>query len=103
MRYSKTPLPTPFTFEKLPCPSRYSAVLTLAAAVASSSSNHRRNGERPDGSRYSATRISDIGMVTYRLLLVKLLIGGERPPFPPSSNTGGKYLSACLVHRFASS
>src|SRR6185503_12377682 len=58
MRYSNTPAPTPFTFEKFPCPSRYSAVVTLAAAVTSSSSNQRRNGERPEGSRYSATRIS---------------------------------------------
>jgi hypothetical protein len=53
MRYSKNPAPTPFTLEKSPCSIRASAIVTLAAAVASRSSNQRPNGLRPTLSRYS--------------------------------------------------
>jgi hypothetical protein len=37
---SKTPEPTPLTFEKFPCSIRASAIVTLAAATASSPSSH---------------------------------------------------------------
>src|SRR5688572_10600843 len=67
MRYSNTPPPTPSTFEKLPCPSLYSAVVTLAAASALSSSNHLVKGDRPAASRYTTTRTSAMVMVTYML------------------------------------
>src|SRR5262249_38208671 len=55
MRYSNTPTPTPLTFEKFPSSSRRIAVVTFAAAVASSLRNHAANGLEPARSRYSRT------------------------------------------------
>jgi hypothetical protein len=47
IRYSGTPSPTPFAFEVLPCSSRTSATVTLAAATASRSENQLPNGLSP--------------------------------------------------------
>ena len=62
---SKTPAPTPLTFEKLPSSNRRIAVVTFAAAVASSARNHSANGFEPSRARNS--RMINIAMVTHEL------------------------------------
>jgi hypothetical protein len=66
--HSKTPAPTSFTLEKFPSSSRRTAVVTLAAAAASSPSNHFANGLEP--SRFRNSR-AVIATVTHTLPLSK--------------------------------
>ena len=51
IRYSNTPSPTPFAFDRLPCSSRAIATVTFARAAGSSAANQASKGLRPSGAR----------------------------------------------------
>lgn len=58
-RNSSTPSRTPFTFDRVPCAMRVSAVVTRAAAVSSKPSNHRVLGQVPGSRTFAELRRRD--------------------------------------------
>jgi len=66
--YSKTPGPTPRTFEKFPAAMRVNAVAILAAAAALTLSNHCAYGLRPRESRYSRTSTERYGNINVTIV-----------------------------------
>src|SRR5579863_3524950 len=74
MRYSYTPAPIPFAFEKLPCCIRTSAVVIFAPASSFNRSNQSAKELRPLRSRYS--RISTVIMVPYMILTQHAVFAG---------------------------